>query len=80
MDLIREENLIKTNIEVDKHKKQNFLNDVSVLKKKKNIILQGPPGVGKTFAARRLAYSIMKEKDDDRIEFVQFQQRFYAWI
>ena len=49
---------------------------VAVLKKKKNIILQGAPGVGKTFAAKRLAYSIMGEKDDDRIEFVQFHQNY----
>ena len=45
-------------------------------KKKKNIILQGAPGVGKTFAAKRLIYSIMGEKDDDRIEFVQFHQNY----
>ncbi|MCD8191698.1 MAG: AAA family ATPase [Oscillospiraceae bacterium] len=49
---------------------------VTVLKSKKNIILQGAPGVGKTFAAKRLAYSIMGEKDDSRIEFVQFHQNY----
>ena len=49
---------------------------VSVLLKKKNIILQGAPGVGKTFAAKRLAYSIMGEKDDSRIEFIQFHQNY----
>lgn len=49
---------------------------VSVLLKKKNIILQGAPGVGKTFAAKRLAYSIMGEKDESRIEFVQFHQNY----
>jgi 5-methylcytosine-specific restriction protein B len=49
---------------------------VSLLENKKNIILQGAPGVGKTFAAKRLAYSIMGEKDDDRIEFVQFHQNY----
>ena len=87
LDLIREENPIQTNKVVNKYTKEDFLNDVyvtdtkydrfvSVLKKKKNIILQGPPGVGKTFAAKRLAYSIMKEKDDDRIEFVQFHQNY----
>ena len=43
---------------------------------KKNIILQGAPGVGKTFAAKRLAYSIMGEKDEDRIEFIQFHQSY----
>mgnify|MGYP003312171333 CR=1 FL=1 len=47
-----------------------------MLKAKKNIILQGAPGVGKTFAARRLAYSIMGVKDDSRIEFVQFHQNY----
>lgn len=49
---------------------------VAVLKNKKNIILQGAPGVGKTFAAKRLAYSIMGEKDESRIEFVQFHQNY----
>ena len=47
-----------------------------VLQNKLNIILQGAPGVGKTFAARRLAWSIMGEKDDSRIEFVQFHQNY----
>lgn len=35
---------------------------VDVLKMKKNIILQGAPGVGKTFTAKRLAYSIIGSK------------------
>jgi 5-methylcytosine-specific restriction protein B len=56
------------------YSEQNFLNDVymsaerystlkGLLLRKKNIILQGTPGVGKTFAAQRLAFSIMGEKD-----------------
>lgn len=49
---------------------------VRMLKTKKNIILQGAPGVGKTFAAKRLAFSIMGEKDHSRIEFVQFHQNY----
>ena len=32
---------------------------LSVWRRKKNLILQGPPGVGKTFAARNLAYALM---------------------
>lgn len=43
---------------------------------KKNIILQGPPGVGKTFAAQRLAYSMMGTRDSDRVELVQFHQSY----
>ena len=36
----------------------------------------GAPGVGKTYAAKRLAYAMMGEKDDDRIAFVQFHQNY----
>ena len=51
-------------------------NLVGILKNKKNIILQGAPGVGKTFTAKRLAYSMMGVKDEGRIEFVQFHQNY----
>lgn len=49
---------------------------VELLGTKYNIILQGAPGVGKTFAAKRLAYSIMGEKDSSRIAMVQFHQSY----
>lgn len=87
MDVIRDENpLIR-----DKHKeiytRSDFLREVymsesrydtliSLLNNKMNLILQGAPGVGKTFAAKRLAYSIMGEKDDERIKSVQFHQNY----
>ena len=69
------------------YSRANFLSEVFIspekydamvrrLKVRKNIILQGAPGVGKTFAAKRLAYSIMGEKDESRIEFVQFHQNY----
>lgn len=56
--------------------KERYDRLVSVLLNKKNLILQGAPGVGKTFAAKRLACSIMGERDDDRIEFIQFHQNY----
>ena len=48
----------------------------TLLRNKKNIILQGAPGVGKTYTARRLAWAMMGEKDDSRIEFIQFHQSY----
>lgn len=48
----------------------------SLLRVKKNIILQGAPGVGKTFAAKRLAYSVMGKKDTERVMVVQFHQSY----
>lgn len=47
---------------------------VELIRVKKNVILQGAPGVGKTFAAKRLAYSMMGVKDQDRVMMVQFHQ------
>lgn len=49
---------------------------VGVLRTKKNIILQGAPGVGKTFAAKRLAYSMAGVKDPERVTMVQFHQSY----
>lgn len=48
----------------------------ALIKTKKNLILQGAPGVGKTFIAKRLAYSIMGEKDLDRVMMIQFHQSY----
>ncbi len=70
-----------------KYDESKFLNEVylssdkynqlkNLLDYKKNIILQGAPGVGKTFAAKRLAYSIMGVEDKDRVKFVQFHQSY----
>ena len=67
--------------------KTNFLNEVficeekydtivNLLMRKKNIIFQGSPGVGKTFMAKKLAYSIIGEVDDDKIKMVQFHESY----
>ncbi len=49
---------------------------IALVMKKKNVILQGAPGVGKTYAAKRLAYSIMGVKDPSRVMMVQFHQSY----
>ncbi|MEX1116706.1 MAG: AAA family ATPase [Akkermansiaceae bacterium] len=46
------------------------------LKRKKNIILQGAPGVGKTFIAKRLAWLQLGAKDESAVEMVQFHQSY----
>lgn len=43
---------------------------------KKNLILQGAPGVGKSFIARRLAYALIGFKDDRKVQTVQFHQSY----
>ena len=55
---------------------QDYETLVNVLKMKKNIILQGAPGVGKTFTSKRLAYSIIGAKNPDRVQMIQFHQSY----
>ena len=43
---------------------------------KKNLILQGSPGVGKTFVARRLAYALIGFADTTKVQMVQFHQSY----
>lgn len=87
IDLIRDSNPTSTANNIEKYNRTNFLDEVfmtearydalvSVLQNKLNIILQGAPGSGKTFAAKRLAFSMMGEKDESRLEFVQFHQNY----
>lgn len=49
---------------------------VSLLMKKKNIILQGAPGTGKTYAAERLAYSIIGSRNSEQVTIIQFHQSY----
>lgn len=88
MDVIREENpLRQSDVVIQKYTKEDFLSKVymtkerydvleALLRNKMNVILQGAPGVGKTFTAKKLAYAMMGEVDDSRIEMVQFHQNY----
>jgi len=51
-------------------------NVISLLENKKNLILKGAPSVGKTFMAKRIASVMMEEKDEARIQMVQFHQSY----
>jgi 5-methylcytosine-specific restriction protein B len=73
--------------ELKPYTKDDFLREVymsdkdyqdltSLIRKKKNVILQGAPGVGKTWAAKRLAYSMMGVKDPSRVMMIQFHQSY----
>ncbi len=67
--------------------KEDFLKDVfmdeanyedlkGLLKYKKNIIIEGPPGVGKTYTAKKLSYSLIGYCDDSHVMMVQFHQSY----
>lgn len=71
----------------ESYSKEQFLQDAYIsedkynkitrlLKKKKNIILQGAPGVGKSYLAKKIAYSVMGKKDDSRVKMIQFHQSY----
>ena len=92
VDLIRQENPEDDNplLPVDApelYDDKKFLSEVfmsesdlnslkKLLRHKKNIILQGAPGVGKTFSAKRLAYAMMGMTDDSRVKMIQFHQNY----
>lgn len=87
MEIIRKGNPLSATKALGTYSDSDFLNEVymsstdlhrlkALLKNKKNIILQGAPGVGKTFTAERLAYTFMGVKDKQRIELIQFHQNY----
>ena len=82
------ENNISSENKNDNYTKKEFLDEVYIsendydilfnllITKKNNIILQGAPGTGKTFAAKKLAYSIIGSKNDERVKLIQFHQSY----
>ena len=67
------EDIIASGVFLIKEELQNYLEK---LHEKKAIIIQGPPGVGKTFIARKIAFAHMQEIDTNRLEFIQFHQSY----
>ena len=49
---------------------------IDALERKKNVVLEGPPGVGKTFIAKRLAYRVIGYKVPERVRMIQFHQSY----
>lgn len=87
MEIIRKDNPLPATNALVTYTDSEFLSEVymsstelkrlkALLRNKKNIILQGAPGVGKTFTAERLAYTLMGVVDKQRIEMVQFHQNY----
>lgn len=88
MDMVREMNpIVLPKKKVDLYTEEQFLQEVylpakkakrlvELLKYKKNIILQGAPGVGKTFTAKRLAYVMLGQKKTENVELIQFHQNY----
>jgi 5-methylcytosine-specific restriction protein B len=87
MELIREKNPLPEKTQCEAYSREGFLSDVymdsavydrlkELLLRRKNVILQGAPGTGKTFAAKRLAWSILGKKDESKVKFIQFHQSY----
>ena len=71
----------------NEYSKENFLQDAYIneadyddlrylLENKLNLIVRGPPGVGKTFLSKKLAYSIIGEKNTEQVMMIQFHQSY----
>lgn len=86
-NILREMNPKTTYMVYPKYTKEDFTKEVfftdeeymelrELLETRKNVVLQGPPGVGKTYIAKRLAFSILGQKDSTKILNVQFHPNY----
>lgn len=86
LDLVRDSNPPQAKGE-ETYDQESFLSDiymdeteystlVSILERKRNLILEGPPGVGKTYAAKRIAWSIIGRKSEKQVKIIQFHQNY----
>ncbi|RVH25069.1 MrcB family domain-containing protein [Sinorhizobium meliloti] len=58
------------------HERADLERYLEIWRHKKNLVLQGAPGVGKSFIARRLAYALIGFRDDRKVQTVQFHQSY----
>ena len=63
------DNIVEEGCFIDATKLQEMLEHFQL---KKNLILQGAPGTGKTWMARKLAFALIGRKDEDKVQGVQF--------
>lgn len=80
------ENIVqRPQMQIQRYSRQDFEEDVlgvntnelvNLLKYKQNLILQGAPGVGKTYTAKRLCWLMMGCKDNSKILQVQFHSSY----
>lgn len=86
-NIIREWNPKTTYMVYPNYSKEDFLEEVyfeneeydelrDLIETKKNVILQGPPGVGKTYIAKKMAFSILGKKDSGKILNIQFHPQY----
>jgi 5-methylcytosine-specific restriction enzyme B len=55
---------------------EQFQSYLDILARRKNLILQGPPGVGKSFMARRFAYALIGKRRPEQVQMIQFHQSY----